>query len=142
MEEDRPTAPLRRRLRCPTCNQSLPLSIAQVLVDTEGRTFVANDRTFHLSPTGAKIFRMLLAVAPTPIPINVIAEELWGRKTVNAGKLNTLRVHICIMRKQVRRAGLIIASTYGQGYRLLLKTREGYEEGRKNAQPLAAAHDS
>jgi len=103
---------------CPTCgNQITPLTL---LVCRESNVATRFGLTVKLTPHQAVILRALVDRHPLACSMEHLASKLWGAEEGPEYERNTIRVHLCRIRRALKPLGVGIPIRYETGYRLVL----------------------
>lgn len=96
----------------------MSISVPPYVCDPEARTIKTVFGSARVTPTQFAVFTSIAGNAPRYKNWARIANDVWGAERQGVNDWRHIKVLISDLRKQVRRAGIEIESSFPRGYRL------------------------
>lgn len=106
---------------CPTCGQKLPSDLA-LHVDLEVNVAVANGVAVALTGMQAELLSLLAASPSRTVSKALLMANLYPVNDEVEEKI--LDVMVCKIRPSLGKAGIVIETVWGRGYRVSCKTKK------------------
>lgn len=100
---------------CPCCGGTVNAKLP--LVDLNTNVISWNDQTKKVGGTAAELMSIFANRYPAIADYDFLIDRLWGAGEPPDAS-NTLKSHICHLRRAVKPLGLKIENVWGTGYRL------------------------